>query len=225
MSSDFIEMMNGISFGQVLILLAGFGAIVIGIKKYLSQRDDKIRAEFEKEDTQKDESAGMLASIEELSKDLKRLSGQVTDITTQIENNKNETAKKIDELSKAITEEKSKRKSESSEICKELQHNRKTLERVTQRVNILLDSDKEDIKGYIVKEYQKWMPLKIIDFYSMDTLEKKYEKYLQEDGDSFVEGLMIDLRSLKKVNYMEYLESNQALNGKNRPIKRAPIMK
>ena len=67
------------------------------------------------------------------------------------------------------------------------------------RVDGLIQSDKHDIKQDIVKNYhyfverQKW-----IDDYNLDSLELRYQDYKREGGNSYVGGLMKELRALPK---------------------------
>ena len=61
----------------------------------------------------------------------------------------------------------------------------------------LVDSNKDTIKSYIVKEHhyfcyeQKW-----IDDFSLDCLERQYKHYVAEGGNTFVSDLMEDIRDL-----------------------------
>jgi hypothetical protein len=74
-----------------------------------------------------------------------------------------------------------------------------SVDKITDKVNILMESDKDDIKAFITREhhyfcYQKgW-----IDDYTLDCLEKRYSHYVQERGNSFIEQLMNEIRSLPK---------------------------
>lgn len=67
------------------------------------------------------------------------------------------------------------------------------------RVDELTASDMHDIKQSIVKDYhffvekQGW-----IDDFSLDTLELRYNDYKKEGGNSYIEGLMSELRALPK---------------------------
>lgn len=67
------------------------------------------------------------------------------------------------------------------------------------KVDILMESDKDDIKAFITREhhyfcYQKgW-----IDDYSLDCLERRFTHYKQEKGNSFIEQLMNEIRALPK---------------------------
>lgn len=67
------------------------------------------------------------------------------------------------------------------------------------KVDLLLESDKDAIKAYITREhhyfcYQKgW-----VDDYSLDCLERRYDHYVEEHGNSFIEQLMNEVRALPK---------------------------
>lgn len=74
-----------------------------------------------------------------------------------------------------------------------------TFSNVNKRIDMLIESDKEDIKSYIVEKHhffvynQKW-----IDDYSLECIERRFAVYRQEHGNSFVEGLMNEIRALPK---------------------------
>lgn len=71
--------------------------------------------------------------------------------------------------------------------------------KINKQIDMLIESDKEDIKSYIVKEHhyfvytQGW-----IDDYSMECMERRFAVYRQEHGNSFIEGLMNEIRALPK---------------------------
>ena len=224
MSSEFIQMLNNITLGQAVIIASGVVAIFTGIKKYLSSRDEKIRTECEKANTEDNETTDMMAAITKLTTDVESLHTMVSDITKQIDDNKVDTDEKIENLKKSIDDEMREREKNSNNINRDLTAHKdsiesinKNVEKVTKQVALLIDSDKEDIKGFIVDEYHKWIKLQVIDIYSLDTLEKRYEKYLLEGGDTFVEDLMNELRGLKKVTFSEYCKNNAVVNDRNKP--------
>lgn len=74
-----------------------------------------------------------------------------------------------------------------------------TFEKINARIDMLIESDKEDIKSCITDKHhffvyqQKW-----IDDYTMECLERRFAVYQKEHGNSFVEGLMNEIRSLPK---------------------------
>ncbi len=74
-----------------------------------------------------------------------------------------------------------------------------SINQMAQKVDVLMDSDKDDIKAWITKEHhlfcydKKW-----IDDYSLDCIEKRYSHYIEENGNSFVADLMKEIRNLPK---------------------------
>ena len=76
----------------------------------------------------------------------------------------------------------------------------KILKNLQTKIDMLIDSDKDDIKSYITKQhhyfcYQKgW-----IDDFSLDCCQRRYQHYLKQDGNSFIRGFMEELRSLPKL--------------------------
>ena len=67
------------------------------------------------------------------------------------------------------------------------------------KIDMLIESDKDDIKAYITSKHhhfcyeQKW-----IDDFSLDCLERRYAHYTEEGGNSFIKSFMEELRSLPK---------------------------
>lgn len=66
-------------------------------------------------------------------------------------------------------------------------------------VDLLISSDRDAIKAFITSQHhflcydQKW-----IDDYTLDCIEKRYDHYVEEHGNSFIEQLMNEIRSLPK---------------------------
>lgn len=70
------------------------------------------------------------------------------------------------------------------------------VDRVEARLSQLTKSDMHDIKGWIVEKHHSLMIQGWVDDFTMDTLEKRYADYVSEDGNSYVKGLMTELRAL-----------------------------
>ena len=78
----------------------------------------------------------------------------------------------------------------------ELNEKIKTL---TTKINILIDSDKDDIKSFITDKHHYFVyEKKWIDDHSLDCIEKRYKHYTDEGGNSFIATLMSELRALPK---------------------------
>ena len=88
---------------------------------------------------------------------------------------------------------------EIEEIKKNQANMAESIDNLSDQIHILLESDKDDIKAWITREhhyfcYQKgW-----IDDYSLDCLERRYEHYKEENGNSFVSELVNEVRALPK---------------------------
>lgn len=74
-----------------------------------------------------------------------------------------------------------------------------TLRLLTEKINLLIDSDKDSIKSFITERHhhfcyeEEW-----IDDYSMDCIERRFRHYTDEGGNSFIHDLMEELRALPK---------------------------
>ena len=70
---------------------------------------------------------------------------------------------------------------------------------LTRLIEMLIQSDKDAIKSFITKEHhffvydQGW-----IDDYSLQCIENRYGHYKQEGGNSFIAGLIEEIRDLPK---------------------------
>ena len=63
-------------------------------------------------------------------------------------------------------------------------------------LRLLIRSDMDAIKSFIVKEHHYFIEQKWIDDFSLDTIEKRYTHYKEEGGYSYVRDLIKDLREL-----------------------------
>jgi small-conductance mechanosensitive channel len=68
-----------------------------------------------------------------------------------------------------------------------------------QKINLLIESDRDDIKSYITKEHHAFCYDKgWIDDYSLNCIERRYNHYVDEGGNSFIKDLMEEIRELPK---------------------------
>ena len=88
---------------------------------------------------------------------------------------------------------------------KEIEHLKKEDAKLQERLNnlntkidVLLESDKDDIKAWITEQYYKFTKQGSIDSYSLDCIERRYDHYKQENGNSFIKTLMEEIRTLPK---------------------------
>ena len=74
-----------------------------------------------------------------------------------------------------------------------------SIEKLSKKVDILMKSDRDDIKAFITRQHHYFVYQKgWIDDYSLDCIERRYTHYNEQGGNSFIETLMTDLRNLPK---------------------------
>lgn len=93
--------------------------------------------------------------------------------------------------------EKAKEKEEMTEIINKFSAN---CEQVRKTLDILVASDKDDIKSWLVEKlnYYRNHPEVKIDTYTMDTIEKRYKHYKDEGGNSFIDSVVAELHDKYK---------------------------
>ena len=115
-----------------------------------------------------------------------------------------------DELAKQIAQEtkdreqqiqelKIQKEKEGAELRQQIVGIAAQVSSLTDKINLLVESDKDDIKAFITREYHYFCEQKgWIDDYSMDCIERRYSHYVEEKGNSFVKELMEHLRALPR---------------------------
>lgn len=105
---------------------------------------------------------------------------------------------------KQVFKKESQREDDSERIKCLTDQQKKTdekIEEIMKAIQLLTQSDKDDIKAWITEKHHYFCYEKgQIDDYSLDCIEKRYNHYKDEGGNSFIDDLMDDLRNLKKVS-------------------------
>ena len=70
------------------------------------------------------------------------------------------------------------------------------LEKQQKTLDMLVASDRDDIKGWLVQQYHYFMNLGSIDDFSKDIIEKRATHYFTEGGNSYIEDLLKQIRKL-----------------------------
>lgn len=113
--------------------------------------------------------------------------------------NKIKQAEDIEKHFQACVAQREETKKQYDKLADKLDEITDSLDDLKCRVDDLTASDMHDIKQSIVRNYhyytekQKW-----IDDFSLDTLELRYSDYKKEGGNSYIDGLMSELRQLPK---------------------------
>ena len=137
----------------------------------------------------------LIVCIPTLIKWIKAIIGYIKSVKTEREALIEE-GRKIERASQAANDRFSagearitKLESEEADLETRLQTQEKLL-------SLLIESDQLNIKAWIKSQHEKWMAKKYIDSQSLDLLEARYKIYVREDGNSWAEKLMNDLRAL-----------------------------
>lgn len=104
----------------------------------------------------------------------------------------------IDEISEEMVSMREDHKRDKEDVYDILDMMDEKLENITGSINLLIKSDRDDIKSYITEKYHHFMEQGWIDDYNLDCLEKRYGHYRKEGGNSFIEDLMGEIRKLPK---------------------------
>lgn len=180
---DWLNQYN-VKVGSVIIVIGIIVLIISTIYKGRQQYDklleDMVQRRIKKEEEDKEEEEQFIhisTTLNKLSDDIEKLSVRIDDIDKRLSNSEDF----VSNTDKMITY-----------IQRELDVQKRNTE-------LLIDSDKEDIKSMLLSNYYRWTKRGKIDLYTLNTLEEKFKKYEKENGNTFVEDLMKQMRSLPKV--------------------------
>ena len=70
------------------------------------------------------------------------------------------------------------------------------INRIETQVNQLIESDMHDIKSWIVEKHHFLKKQGFVDDFTMDVIEKRFSDYVKENGNSYIKGLVGDIRKL-----------------------------
>lgn len=71
------------------------------------------------------------------------------------------------------------------------------------QIDLLIESDKLSIKAWIKEQHEKWTRCGYIDSQSLELLEDRFKVYTKEDGNSWAEKLMNEMRALPLVTVFQ----------------------
>ena len=79
--------------------------------------------------------------------------------------------------------------------------------KMSKAINILINSDKDDIKAWITEKHHYFCyDLGYIDDYNLQCIEARYKHYKEENGNTFIDGFMTDIRALPIVSVINKKE-------------------
>ncbi len=82
------------------------------------------------------------------------------------------------------------------------------MQKMHSAIDVLLESDKDNIKSWIVEKHHHFCyEVGAIDYFSLESIERRYEHYKQEDGNSYVATLMDELKMLPKIETSNIMQT------------------
>lgn len=114
----------------------------------------------------------------------------------EIKDEKKEILDRLDELSEQISQQREESQQFSTQLEELRQEYRNVCQKQQKTLDSLIASDIEDIKSDIVKQYHRFIEKQWIDDFSMDAIERRFARYQEEGGNSYVHTLVEKLRQL-----------------------------
>lgn len=204
MESEFLRWLDSFPghLGTFLaVIIGGVGlitALVTSIMKLKKEYEQRIVDMTRKEETDrkfKDDISEMIREVKILKDNTEFMSQQYAETQRELNG-------KIDNLTVMIEETKQKDKDQDSmietkmtELNITMSDFRKDINANKDQLDVLIASDKESIKSFIVSCYYQAKSDGYVNSHLMQIIEERYETYKKENGNSYVGGLMNELRA------------------------------
>nr|DAQ75044.1 MAG TPA: hypothetical protein [Caudoviricetes sp.] len=204
MESEFLQWLDSFPghLGTILaVTIGGVGlitALVTSIMKLKKEYEQRIVDMTRKEETDrkfKDDISEMIREVKILKDNSEFLSQQYAETQRELNG-------KIDNLTVMMEETKQKDRDQDSmletkmtELNTTMSDFRKDINANKDQLDVLIASDKESIKSFIVSCYYQAKSDGYVNSHLMQIIEERYETYKKENGNSYVGGLMNELRA------------------------------
>ena len=204
MESEFLQWLDSFPghLGTILaVTIGGVGlitALVTSIMKLKKEYEQRIVNMTRKEETDrkfKDDISEMIREVKILKDNSEFLSQQYAETQRELNG-------KIDNLTVMMEETKQKDRDQDSmletkmtELNTTMSDFRKDINANKDQLDVLIASDKESIKSFIVSCYYQAKSDGYVNSHLMQIIEERYATYKKENGNSYVGGLMNELRA------------------------------
>lgn len=219
---DFIDFLNslvgGLNIGTLLMISVGGVSFIYGvitlIKKVRNSYLTFIKAKVD--ETEELNKKNIL--LNDMSKKLTDLNIKVNEMESTQSEQHDQVNQKLNEIWENVM--KNKKESDTNDKTLEAQNNylnkriddlSNSIDSIDRKTNLLINSDTENIKSFIIDKYYDALRDGYVPVRVLESLENRYEKYLQENGElkySYVAALMDKLRKMPNVKD-ETNENNQ----------------
>ena len=114
----------------------------------------------------------------------------------KVEDDKQHLLNEISEIKELIAQNEQKYNQLATQMAEMQNETRQMFAQQQETLDTLVESDVDDIKSYLVKQYHVFMAQEWIDDFSMDVIEKRFAHYQKEGGNSYAQTLVDKLRKL-----------------------------
>ena len=194
MDKNLIQFLNSIDIplGTTIAVIIGLitfctGAYV-GFKKFKKKYDDGIKKKLKSAESNKE----FHDSVQSIASTVNTIQDTMNDFA----NSNKEINDSINNLKQMIEDIKIKSDETDESLENRIEKIDHKLSAMDEKTSLLIESDKEGIKSYITDKYYKSLSDGYIEPHVLETLELRYKMYLQENGNTFVSGLMKYMREL-----------------------------
>ena len=85
------------------------------------------------------------------------------------------------------------------------------MNKMSKALDLLVESDKDNIKSWIVEKHHHFCyEVGAIDYFSLESIERRYDHYQAEDSNSYVATLVKELKELPKIENESILRTQTA---------------
>ena len=85
------------------------------------------------------------------------------------------------------------------------------MNKMSKALDLLVESDKDNIKSWIVEKHHHFCyEVGAIDYFSLESIERRYDHYQAENGNSYVATLIKELKELPKIENESILRTQTA---------------
>ena len=108
------------------------------------------------------------------------------------------------------TDKKYTEKEMQKKVLNTLESHNAQIDKMSKAINILIASDKDDIKAWITQQHHYFCyELGYIDDYNLQCIEARYLHYKEKKGNTFIDGFMRDIRNLPVVSVLDKVNKNK----------------
>lgn len=104
----------------------------------------------------------------------------------------------LDKILSKLEDLDSEAKNRAREIAEMKKDFNDKLDKQEQKLQRLADSDRDDIKGWIVQRHHELIEQGWVDDFSMDVITRRFKHYEAEGGNSYAEDLVKEIAALPK---------------------------